>query len=61
MKGSHPAIETSSETPQKSGKDFADAALTALKRAAKAARATARAHGTPIYVWKDGKVKALKP
>ena len=33
----------------------------ALRRAAKAARKTARAHGTPIYVWQDGKVVALKP
>jgi hypothetical protein len=27
-------------------------------RAAKVARKTARMHGTPIYVWKDGKVVA---
>jgi hypothetical protein len=25
------------------------------------ARKTARMHGTPIYVWKDGKVVAEKP
>ncbi len=33
----------------------------ALRRAAKAARKTARMHGTPIYVWKNGKVVAQKP
>ena len=33
----------------------------ALRRAAKTARKTARAHGTPIYIWKDGKVVAEKP
>ena len=33
----------------------------ALRRAAKAARKTARMHGTPIYVWKNGKVVAEKP
>jgi hypothetical protein len=33
----------------------------ALRRAAKNARKTARVHGTPIYIWKDGKVVAEKP
>ncbi|MBI4524040.1 MAG: hypothetical protein HY695_09545 [Deltaproteobacteria bacterium] len=33
----------------------------ALRRAGKTARKTARAYGTPIYVWKDGKVVAEKP
>jgi hypothetical protein len=33
----------------------------ALRRAAKAARETARMHRTPIYIWKDGKVVAEKP
>lgn len=33
----------------------------ALRRAAKAARKTARMHNTPIYIWKDGKVVAIKP
>jgi len=33
----------------------------ALRRAGKVARKTARMHGTPIYVWKDGKAVALKP
>jgi len=33
----------------------------ALRRAAKVARKTARMYGTPIYVWKNGKVVAEKP
>jgi hypothetical protein len=32
----------------------------ALRRAARAARKTARLHGTPIYLWRDGKVVAEK-
>jgi len=33
----------------------------ALRRAAKAARKTAKMYGTPIYVWENGKVVAKKP
>jgi len=33
----------------------------ALRRAARRARETARMHGTPIYVSKNGKVVAIKP
>jgi hypothetical protein len=33
----------------------------ALVEAAKDAREIAKAHGTPIYVWENGKVVALKP
>jgi hypothetical protein len=33
----------------------------ALRRAAKVARKTARMHGTPIYLWRNGKVVAEKP
>jgi hypothetical protein len=33
----------------------------ALRRAALDARKTARLHGTPIYIWRDGKIVALKP
>jgi len=36
-------------------------ALRALRRAARVARETARAHGTPLYFWRDGKVVAEKP
>lgn len=42
-------------------KTLATAAGRALRRAALAARKTARAYGTPIYLWKDGKVVAEKP
>ncbi len=42
-------------------KQFAEGVRRALRRAAKAARRTARAHGTPIYVWENGKVVAKKP
>jgi hypothetical protein len=40
---------------------FSIAVGRSLRRAAKAARKTARMHGTPIYLWKDGKVVAEKP
>lgn len=40
---------------------FAAGVGRALRRSAKAARKIARAHGTPVYVWRDGKVVALKP
>jgi hypothetical protein len=46
---------------KKPAKDFAAAVGRALRRAAKTARKTARMHGTPIYIWRDGKVVALKP
>jgi hypothetical protein len=42
-------------------KELSDAVGRALRRAARAARKTARMHGTPIYIWKDGKVVAEKP
>ena len=41
--------------------NFAQSVGRALRRAAKAARKTARAYGTPIYIWQDGKVVAQKP
>lgn len=40
---------------------LAAAAGRALRRSARVARKTARAHGTPIYLWRDGKVVAEKP
>jgi hypothetical protein len=43
------------------GKEFALQVWRALRRAAKAARKTARLYGTPIYVWRDGKIVAEKP
>lgn len=47
--------------PKKETKAFSDAVGRGLRRAARAARKTARMHGTPIWIWKDGKVVALKP
>ena len=46
---------------KKPAKSFAAAVGSALRRAGKSARKTARAHGTPVYVWQDGKVVAQKP
>jgi hypothetical protein len=40
---------------------FAAAVGRALRRSARVARKTARAHGTSIYFWRDGKVVAEKP
>ena len=40
---------------------FAAAVGRALRRAGVMARKTARMHGTPLYVWKDGKVVAENP
>ena len=49
---------TNSKKPTKA---FAATVGRALRRAGQAARKTARAHGTPIYIWQDGKVVAQKP
>jgi len=43
------------------GKTFAMVVGRALRRARTVAIKTARAHGTPIYVWRNGKVVAQKP
>jgi hypothetical protein len=40
---------------------FALAVGRALRRSARAARRTARIHGTPIYIWRNGRVVAEKP
>jgi len=42
-------------------KDFAAVVGRALRRAGLVARKTARIHGTPIYIWREGKVVAVKP
>jgi hypothetical protein len=46
---------------QKETQEFSAAVGRALRRAAKVARKTARMHGTPVYVGKNGKVVAEKP
>jgi hypothetical protein len=49
----------------KSGKRLVKSPITpagrALRRAALVARKTARMYGTPIYIWRDGKIVAEKP
>jgi hypothetical protein len=47
--------------PQKKAESFADGVGRGLRLAARSARKTARLHGTPIYVWENGKVVAKKP
>ena len=47
--------------PQQSSQDFVEAVGRALRRSARTARRIARMYGTPIYVWRDGKVVAEKP
>ena len=46
---------------QKETQAFVRSVGRALRRAAKAARKTARIHHTPICIWKDGKVVTKKP
>jgi hypothetical protein len=46
---------------KKETQEFSAAVGRALRRVAKAARKTARMYGTPVYVWKNGKVVAEKP
>lgn len=41
--------------------DFAEEVGRALRRAAKDARRIARMYGTPVYVWRKGKIVAEKP
>jgi hypothetical protein len=47
--------------PRKPKASFAVRVGRALRRAARDARKTARLYGTPIYVWRNGKVVAEKP
>ena len=48
-------------TQQAENTRFVQSVGRALRRAAKAARKTAKMYGTPIYVLEDGKVVAIKP
>lgn len=48
--------------PTKRADDFAAAVGRALRLSAgKTARKTAKAHGTAVYVWRNGKVVAERP
>jgi len=51
----HPKMKTRTKKNSLAG------AGRALRRAALVARKTARIHGTPIYLWRAGKVVAEKP
>lgn len=48
-------------TPLKPVKQSLTPAGRALRRSARVARQTARRFGTPVYVWRDGKIVAEKP
>ena len=41
--------------------EFSKGVAIGLRRAAKDARKIAKQYGTPIYIWRDGKVVAEKP
>lgn len=49
------------KNPKRPRSTFAAAVGRALRRSAKVARQTARLHGTPIYLWRDGKIVAERP
>jgi hypothetical protein len=42
-------------------KTFVAAVGRALRRAGRTARKTAKMYGTPVYVWRDGKIVAERP
>ena len=46
---------------KESSRKFHAGVARGMKLAALEARKVARQHGTPIYVWRKGKVVALKP
>jgi hypothetical protein len=50
-----------SKTAKAKADDFAARVGRALRRSRLAARKTARMYGTPIYIWRNGKVVAEKP
>jgi len=52
---------TKQRKPAKKPESFAAGVGRGMRRAARSAREVARMHGTPIYVWEDGKVAARKP
>jgi hypothetical protein len=52
---------TTRRKASKKNESFAAGVGRGLRRAARTARELARMHGTPIYVWENGKVVAKKP
>jgi hypothetical protein len=53
-------MKTTKKTKSKAG-SFTVEIERALRRSRLSARKTARMYGTPIYIWRDGKVVAEKP
>ena len=53
-------MTTRRKSPKKP-ESFAAGVGRGMRRAARTAREVARVHGTPIFVWEDGKVVAKKP
>jgi hypothetical protein len=49
------------KTANRDPKAFTASVGRALRRASQAARKIAPAYGTPVYLWKNGKVVAEKP
>jgi hypothetical protein len=47
--------------PKQEPSEFVKAVGRGLRRAARIARKTAKMHGTPIYISKNGKVVAVQP
>jgi hypothetical protein len=52
---------TARRKPPKRQESFAAGVGRGMRRAARTARKVARMYGTPIYVWKNGKVVAKDP
>jgi hypothetical protein len=52
---------TTRHEPPKKPESFAAGVGRGMRRAARTAREVARMHGTPIYIWENGKVVAKKP
>lgn len=52
---------TKTKKSTKANDAFVTAVGRALRKSARTARRVARMHGTPVYIWKDGKVVAEKP
>ena len=52
-------MKSTSKKP--AAKSFAAGVARAMRRAAQDARKTARMHGTPVYIWRDGKIVVEKP
>jgi hypothetical protein len=53
-------MTTRRKAPRKA-ESFAAGVGRGLRRAARTAREVARMHGTPIYIWENGKVVAKDP